>query len=726
MIVLPTVNCDISRVGRDEQTVEQTLSCAAPRIDHGVILRHGIPEYQLGTFVDIECEVGYELQYDGRVEKSVRLECGENGSWHTQQLNHQPQCIEMGCYPPPTVQHTAVNLLLHNGSVLATAEDRMAPYTRVHYTCLSGWQLVIQGQDEMVCMHGRWSGDEPQCTVRTSRHGTCGYLPPLEHSKVYFKLYSSASMSGRDDIRQEDYPDGMVPDGVVAYFQCGAGYSLRGSSARVCHDAVWTGTQPLCLPVSLTGCPPPPNIQFGDNSYKGNIHMALSFGLSELPDQSHVVAEGTQVIYFCHNGYELADERDADRLVCRGGSWTHDAGSTPQCVTRKHCDVPLDIENGNWDHEGSHQYFDGRFWIGTAIIYTCNAHFVLAGTSSLQCESSGYWSDNPPACLPKEGYCNKPAEVDNGNYACIPECGMFAVGVQIHYMCAEGYQSHHSIHDTSTCLPGGLWSPQNTPQCNPVAATSRSSEMLSGLNISTVTVVIATSCSILGLLVVVILIVAIQRRRACLLAGLPQAPLPPTYPSQHFMDDHDRVSLTAFAEGYQAHLPTYEEAMCQASIAGVGFNRRRDPNPLSAIHGPAGSYRQLPMIPANLRTRLETPRSPPGVIAMGPSTRNDSHRHSIITLASTTTHDNMSMAFGGSVDTMNIGDGVSTHTAGTMSNDGTCSTTITIDTIDSGATSLVLSQCALAGSIASASSSASLADDVVPLLDENEDSEKIV
>ena len=77
------------------------------------------------------------------------------------------------------------------------------------------------------------------------------------------------------------------------------------------------------------------------------------------------------------------------------------------------------------------------------------------------------------------------------------------------------------------------------------------------LNTSTLTVVIATSCGVLGLLVIVMVVVALKRRhkprssRAC----HPSTPPPPPYPSppSGLVDDPDRVALIAFADGVQVY-----------------------------------------------------------------------------------------------------------------------------------------------------------------------------
>lgn len=220
------------------------------------------------------------------------------------------------------------------------------------------------------------------------------------------------------------------------------------------------------------------------------------------------------------------------------------------------------------------------------------------------------------------------------------------------------------------------------------------------LNTNTLTIVISTSCGILGLLVIVVVAVALQRRirhhnHVC----SPHHPSPPLYSQSPnhphpTTDEHDRVALIAFADGVQVVLPSYEEAI-----------RGRQPPRLSRFNSDAsshsssgrssrGDYRPLPSLPPTLRSSGYPGRE----LMADPHHRPDHHRNSIITTTSTTTRDNLSLAFG-SMDTVNASDATST--------------TVTVDTYDSMASnpSLALSQRVATGSIASSSTHTSLANE---------------
>lgn len=222
-------------------------------------------------------------------------------------------------------------------------------------------------------------------------------------------------------------------------------------------------------------------------------------------------------------------------------------------------------------------------------------------------------------------------------------------------------------------------------------AESTPAPVLSVMRVSsnTLTIVVATSCSVLGLLLIVLVVMAFQRYRPHprLCHPAPEPPAPYQDPRAVAIDEHDRVALIAFADGVQVVLPSYEEA----TRGGGGssshrYNVPRFPDPPSRR---SGDYRALPNIPSVLRPSSRHDTSPhPG--------RLDNHRSSVVTTTSSTTRDNMSLAFG-SIDTMNVSDGTST--------------TVTIETYDSAASnpSIAASQRATAGSLGSANSNASIA-----------------
>jgi hypothetical protein len=250
--------------------------------------------------------------------------------------------------------------------------------------------------------------------------------------------------------------------------------------------------------------------------------------------------------------------------------------------------------------------------------------------------------------------------------------------------------------------------------CAEFVVGSTYSTHVSSLGTNTVTVVVSSSCAVLGLLVIVMLAVAVQRRlkpnssaRLCPPAlpggGPPSLPIgsaPFPVPLRDG-DEHDRLALIAFADDIRSAaglhgppLPTYEEAMRCATphvyhglsrfVEGSGASRTS-----SARSSRSGDYRPLPSI--RLMRDATLPVSSPTAVSGG----GDPRRNSIVTNAS----NNLSVAAFGSMDTVNA-----------AASDAT-STSVTVDTYDSMASnpSIVASQRATAGSIESSSTHGSLA-----------------
>lgn len=217
------------------------------------------------------------------------------------------------------------------------------------------------------------------------------------------------------------------------------------------------------------------------------------------------------------------------------------------------------------------------------------------------------------------------------------------------------------------------------------------------LNTSMVTVVVATSCGVLGLLVLIMVIVALKRRikprsQLCPPVTTPPPQLPYPTPHHSSTEEHDRLALIAFADDnrvMQVSLPSYEEAT-RNHLSGISHFAPGDGSRTSSIRSShsRGDYRPLPSIPPSLRMPREA--SVEG--------HRDHHRNSIITTASNATRDNLSVAFG-SLDTVNVSDGTSTS--------------VTVDTYDSMASnpSIATSQRAAAGSLESSSTNGSLANE---------------
>ena len=223
-----------------------------------------------------------------------------------------------------------------------------------------------------------------------------------------------------------------------------------------------------------------------------------------------------------------------------------------------------------------------------------------------------------------------------------------------------------------------------------VQPTAPSSHLEVSAGTGTLTVVIVTSCGVLGVLLIIMVVVALHLRKldTSRFCRPVEPPTPPPYtgyerPRSNSVEEHDRMALIAFADGVQVVLPSYEEAV--RNRPSVTPARQHSVTSRHSSH--SSEYRPLPSIPSALRGRHDSVRS-------GPALREHNHdnlRNSTITMNSTNTN-NASELFG-SLDTVNVSDGTST--------------TVTIDTFSSGMSnpSITTSRHTAAGSLASSNGS---------------------
>jgi len=193
---------------------------------------------------------------------------------------------------------------------------------------------------------------------------------------------------------------------------------------------------------------------------------------------------------------------------------------------------------------------------------------------------------------------------------------------------------------------------------------------------STLAIVVATACSVLGVLLLVMVVMVFRRRKPHHPRLCRTSAVPPPYSRVHSnsLDEIDRMLLIGY-ENSQVALPSYEEAVRPNNPPARGQGHQR-----SLVEGQVGEYRPLPSIPTTFRSSQ---------LPHGETTS----RHSIIT-TSTMNRDGISeREVFGSIDTVNV----------SMSD---ASTAVTIETMDSASShNSNMSRRALVGSINSSNGS---------------------
>lgn len=550
----------------------------------------------------------------------------------------------------------------------------MASFRYIQYTCEEGYALV--GMSTLICREdGQWyPNTKPRCT-----NVKCD-PPKIHHARV----------EGASN------PSGFPPNSQTE-IRCDTGYSLSTTTGVIiCQEnGQWSpGDGSLVMPkCRKSSCLPPPTT------------MGRSYQSDSVPGADGNYPEGTYIQFFCEQGYRTVGYPN-NEMRCLRGVWQ---GIALRCTqaSSKRCGQPEEIEGGRW-------YFVNNgvipFESGSKIAYECDVGNSLYGNPDLEC-SGGYWHGLAPRCIENGGkveYCKDPGTIDHGSRKCDPhkDCTSgFYPGLTVHYYCDEGYELVGGAFFIK-CGKDGQWS-DVTPSCEESSTDNPLNDAPD--HSGTLAIVIATSGSVLGILIIVLITVAIRRRKSDIHLGHPVEPPAPPYlrhcNSASSIDEHDRVALIAFADGAQVTLPSYEEAIQERrSVSG---RRHAD----SSSHR---DYRPLPRVHPSLRSMSSETSSQS---SHGPG-NSETTRHSVITTNSATTNrDNMSGSVNfGSIDTVNTAHSGHTVNSNTTASDGT-STTVTIGTYDSSASnpSIATSRQAAAGSLTS--STDSLATEDAPLLD---------
>lgn len=209
--------------------------------------------------------------------------------------------------------------------------------------------------------------------------------------------------------------------GSAATYRCDASYDLVGDMTRTCQaDGSWSGTVPMCL---LGDCGP-----------------LVS------PENGTVMASSTMVggtaTYACNTGYELVGS--ASRTCQADRTWS---GSPPTCAL---------VDCGTLSPPANGTVSAPTTTYGATASYACDFGYVLSGSSTRSCQSSGTWSGSAPACSPVD--CGPLSSPGNGNVT----YASTTYGSTATYACNGGYTLSGSA--SRTCDGTGTWT-GSAPSC---------------------------------------------------------------------------------------------------------------------------------------------------------------------------------------------------------------------------------------------------------------------
>ncbi|XP_039462378.1 sushi, von Willebrand factor type A, EGF and pentraxin domain-containing protein 1-like isoform X4 [Oreochromis aureus] len=353
------------------------------------------------------CDQGYSL------EGHELLTCDHHGNW----TREKPTCQAILCQNP---EREAPLIMQCSDSV-----TELRPNSTCSFSCEEGFEL--QGANTIKCSEdGQWNKNIPTCKVVR-----CPLLEAPENGHI--------NCSSTESVYNSQ-----------CSFTCDQGYSLEGPELLTCdHHGNWTGEKPTCQAIL---CQNPER--------EAPLIMQCSDSVTELRPNS-------TCSFSCEEGFEL---QGANTIKCsEDGQWNK---NIPTCK-EKQCPAPEVPMHGQISCSPSLSSFvshEATHPVGMVCIFTCDEGYVLSGSPSLQCESSGNWNAFQPFCVAKG--CPAPEVPTNGQISCSPSLSSFVshetphpLGMLCNFTCDEGHelQGAHSME----CTHPGQWT-SRSPTCTAV------------------------------------------------------------------------------------------------------------------------------------------------------------------------------------------------------------------------------------------------------------------
>lgn len=273
-----------------------------------------------------------------------------------------PICLPVNRPPSPCPTLIAPQY----GSIQGSCSDAAVGQTCA-FTCQPPFRL--SGTAILACTPIGWTSRAPVCeSTGVTQPPVC---PPL--SIQYGSVTGFSGGSG-------------AVVGQSCYFSCQQGYTLNGPQSLYCTPSGWSGTVPVCVPISTPFPSPCPALQ------------QPPFGQAQ---GSCVNAQPGQLCYFsCGPGYTL---NGPPSLTCTPNGWTPYQPPTCQAMSTYPPTQPPSQQpcpNLPMPSNGQAQGTCYNAQAGQSCYFSCSSGFTLNGPSSLTCTPNGWSPNQPPSCQP--------------------------------------------------------------------------------------------------------------------------------------------------------------------------------------------------------------------------------------------------------------------------------------------------------------------------------------
>ncbi|XP_032660808.1 P-selectin-like isoform X3 [Chelonoidis abingdonii] len=380
-----TFSCEMGFVRNGSETLECTalgqwtghpplceaVKCPVPNSPGRGLLNcsHWHGDFTYNSTCAFSCETGFVRN------GSETLECTALGQW----TGHPPHCEAVKCPVLDSPGRGRLNCSHWHGDFTYNSTCT--------FSCETGF--VLNGSEKLECTAlGQWTEQTPRCEAVT--------CPGL-------------AAPGRGRLNCTHWHGDFTYNSTCA-FSCETGFVLNGSETLECTAlGQWKGQTPRCEAVK---CP------VLDSPARGRLNCTNWHG-----DFTY----NSTCAFSCEKGFVL---NGSETLECTAlGQWR---GQTPRCeaVTCPGLAAP-----GRGRLNCTHWH--GDFTYNSTCAFSCEKGFVLNGSETLECTTLGQWRGQTPRCEVMR--CPKLTGLEPILMNCSHSLGSFSYGSVCRFRCTQGY-----------------------------------------------------------------------------------------------------------------------------------------------------------------------------------------------------------------------------------------------------------------------------------------------
>ncbi|XP_044882155.1 P-selectin-like isoform X1 [Mauremys mutica] len=328
---------------------------------------HG--DFTYNSTCAFSCETGFVLN------GSETLECTALGQW----TGHPPRCEAVKCPELDSPGRGRLNCTHWHGDFTYNSTCT--------FSCETGF--VLNGSETLECMAlGQWRGQTPRCEAVK-----CPVLDSPDRGQLNCTHWH-----------------GDFTYNSTCAFSCVMGFVLNGSEKLECTAlGQWRGQTPRCEAVTCPGLAAPGRNRLNCTHWHGDFTYNSTCAFS------------------CETGFVL---NGSETLECTAlGQWT---GHPPRCEAVK---CPVLDSPGRGRLNCTHWH--GDFTYNSTCTFSCETGFVLNGSETLECMALEQWRGQTPRCEVMR--CPKLRGLEPILMNCSHPLGSFSYGSVCRFRCTQGY-----------------------------------------------------------------------------------------------------------------------------------------------------------------------------------------------------------------------------------------------------------------------------------------------